>query len=459
MKKNLTPFLIVAFLFFQACDDYVNIEPKGLAIASTLEDIDLILNSGAELSTVNGSIIALVNDNVEVPNAILEEAARIFDSRPIPSIYNLQPLYYTAPLQDDTYNTYYNIIGRANYALELLDQNQENNNGLRNSLRGEALLHRADAYFRLVNIYGHHYGLPEASEPESGVPLITVFANAEVALNRSSVNEVYDFILTDINDAIGLLPEISNSNDRPNLTAAYGLLAEVKLHQGDYAEALQNADEALSGTATVLNYNSIGNFLPRGNDNIEVILLKTSGPITFFNNVFATITASIYSEELVSLSDEENDLRLTKFTQIDPETEQYTIEIGEFQLGVTVPKILLLKAECLARSGDFSTAMQLLNDFRENRFRNSFVASGGHILTATNNDEAIAHIMAERRREFNLNGERYFTIKRLNAFENGNISLTRGANTYAPNSINWAAPFSELVINTSTGQIKQNLRE
>ena len=99
--------------------------------------------------------------------------------------------------------------------------------------------------------------------------------------------------------------------------------------------------------------------------------------------------------------------------------------------------------------------MDAINTLRAKRFNASF----DHKLTATTKEEAIKHVLEERSREFNTNGMRFFDIKRLNAIENAGISLTRGAVTYGPNSINWEMPIDPKIINSSNGQIKQNPRE
>ncbi|TGV01390.1 RagB/SusD family nutrient uptake outer membrane protein [Flavivirga rizhaonensis] len=464
MKKIIYIILGILLLNLQACDDYVDIEPRGNAIATSLEDVDLLLSDAQRLSLIqNNTIPSLISDNIEIgeDKLLLSESER--DEVFIANIYNLRPVFYTPNIPDNLWNSYYMTIGTANHILEVLE-NLDTTNPLKEQYIGEAKVHRAYSYFQLVNIYGPHYGLPEADQPGSGVPILKVFSDDSVPINRSSVNEVYNLILQDLNDAITFLPEAITTRDRPSKGSAYGLLADVQLHMGNYADALLNVDEALSLNNTLLDYNTdLGPFnsLPFTIENSESLLYKGASSVVsiFDNNTFQDITFSDYSDELVAMSDTDNDLRFLLVRQ-DATTGKYFVPAFSFyEMGVAVPKLFLIKAECLARTGNASEAMEVVNEFRSKRFDALFVANGSHILTAANDAEAIAHIIDERRREFHVTGERFFDIKRLNAIENAGISLTRGSVTFTPNSINWAVPLSENVIQTSNGQISQNPRE
>ncbi|WP_303315327.1 RagB/SusD family nutrient uptake outer membrane protein [Flavivirga abyssicola] len=466
MRKIIPIILIIVALINQSCDDYVDIEPKGNAIASSLDDVDQLLGNASALSFELGNAIPnLVHDNIQLSEAEIVTAGNSRESDFIDNIYQLEPIFYEGTQTDLGWSRHYISIGYTNHILEVLE-GIDTDDPLKNVYEGEAKVHRAYHYFQLVNVYGVHYGLPQAAESGSGVPIVTVFSDDIVPISRNTVNEVYDFIVQDLEDAIAALPNINGTNNRPSKAAALGLLAEVYLHMGDYEKALLNAEDALSINSTVLDYNTdlIDFFgllsLPTDIDNPENILMKEAFVLTAFDpRTFEEIIFSGYSDELLSISDVDNDLRFL-FTIENPNTGN-TVLSDEyiFELGITVPKLLLIQAECLARTGDFEEAMNVVNELRANRFEASFVATDGHLLTAANADEAIAHIIDESRREFHVSGKRFFDIKRLNAIENAGISLTRGDITYAPNSINWAMPISENVINTSNGQIQQNLRE
>ena len=453
----------MAIISFLSCDDYVDIEPRGSAIAASLEDINALLdNAMVGAQTVN-ILPSLLSDNLQLEDPLLELASSDINSTFITNAYNLEPLFFTRNETDLTWATLYRSIGHFNNIIAVLQEMDvaelsAEDNALRMQYLGEAKVHRAYGYFYLVNIYGVHYGLPEASNSESGVPLLTVFGDDMASLERASVNEVYEFIWTDLNNALPFLPNRNISIDRASSAAASGLLGEVEMHRGNYEAALSNLNDALAINNTLIDYKV--DTRTTGIDNPEGILLKTSR-IPSLAISFNTVALGTFSDELLAIVDRDNDLRFAPDIVAENEFGNFGIanDAFEFNLGVTVPRLMLFKAECLARGGNFTAAMDVVNDLREKRFETSFVAAGNHMLTATNQEEALAHIMEETRREFNVSGQRFFDVKRLNAIENAGISLTRNGTVYAPNSINWAAPIAAAVINTSNGQIKQNERE
>ena len=465
MKKTLYLILLTVLFNLQSCDDYVDIEPKGSAIASTLEDINLLLDDANRLSSLLGnSIPVLLNDNLQVEDETLAITASSLESSFISNIYNLEPQFHIANQTDEVWASHYETIGTMNYILEVLD-GIDTDNSLKNQYIAEAKVHRAYHYFKLVNVYGVHYGLPEASQAGSGVPILTVFSDDTVSLVRASVNEVYDFILNDLNEALPFLEESVISNDRASKASGQGLLAEVEMHRGNYNIASGLIDDALAFNNNLIDYNTdlIASYPPRGIANPESLFSKTSDVLLNFDRsggVFSLQVFSTYSNELIAITDTASDLRFVSLTQENAFGNfALTNTAARYEVGVTVPRLMLFKAECLARNNDFTAAMNLVNQLRAKRFDADIVSFGGHILTASSKEEALQHIMDETRREFHVTGLRFFDIKRLNAIENAGISITRKGKTYTANSINWAVPISESVLETSNGQISQNPRE
>lgn len=134
-----------------------------------------------------------------------------------------------------TWMGYYQGIYRANVALEgipTISMDAE----LQARLIGENKFLRAYFYFFLVRAYG-------------GVPLITApLRPGEFFQPRATAEEVYALIEQDLLDAIEVLPESYGAADvgRATSGAAQAMLAEVHLYQGEYADALQYAEDAIN---------------------------------------------------------------------------------------------------------------------------------------------------------------------------------------------------------------------
>lgn len=133
----------------------------------------------------------------------------------------------------DMWSRLYTMINRANFAIETIDAFKAwKTSGLKERYKGEALFMRAFAYWQLASVFG-------------GVPLRTT--NEVVNLPRATVDEVYEQIGKDLNDAITLLPQIiyphgSAETGHATKAAAEALQARVFLfYTGRYKkETLPN---------------------------------------------------------------------------------------------------------------------------------------------------------------------------------------------------------------------------
>ena len=464
MKKISLIISAFTILIFASCDDYVDIVPRGSAIAENLEDVDALLDHGMMLSgdPGNNNTVALyVNDNIVMLQAAQDYYGLIPLFKHKVNIYNLESTFYLPHETDQGWINPYTSIGRCNYIIEITP-GMAGDDLVKNQYVGEAKVHRAHAYWRLVNLFGQHYGSANANESGSGVPILTQFGDIETSLARASVNAVYEFIESELIEAIDLLREGRPFIDRVNKAAAQAMLARVYLHMGKYAEALELTNDVLAFNSNLMDYNDLTGMVPRGAENLENILYKEVLPPTYYT--FLGPTAELgYSESLVNAFDQPDfDLRISKLASINGDGIYVINDVSSgFPIGVTVPEIMLIKAECLAQDeGKKDEAMDVLNILREKRFFTDAVEAGEHLLTATDKQDALNKIFDERRREFNILGMRFFDIKRLKQqYNDVNISLVRDDVTWGPNSINWAVPIGEGIIETGGGQIKQNPRE
>lgn len=117
----------------------------------------------------------------------------------------------------------FNTIMRANTVLKYLDVVTDASQ--RNSFEAEARLIRAINYFNLVRLYG-------------AVPLVddVILSTQSEFFSRVDVNQVYDFIKSDLTYAAQNLPP-TNDPGRPNSYAAMALLGKVHLTLKEYGDA------------------------------------------------------------------------------------------------------------------------------------------------------------------------------------------------------------------------------
>jgi hypothetical protein len=141
---------------------------------------------------------------------------------------------------------YYNIIGSANNiinAAEGLPMSDDLHNVL-----GQALTYRAWAHFNLVRFFAKAYmiGTPAS---DLGVPVMLATEPPYEGLPRNTVQEVYNQIKTDLNDAITHFAGASSRADLShlNIDVAKGVAARVYLTIGDWPNAAKFAREARKG--------------------------------------------------------------------------------------------------------------------------------------------------------------------------------------------------------------------
>lgn len=128
---------------------------------------------------------------------------------------------------------YYTIIKSANEVIDGLGgTDAEPTDDLNRAFMGQAKTLRAYAYFYLANLYAH----PNMSDP--CVPIYDTQLTTE-ARPRSTVQEVLDFVISDLEDAVGYLDgyDRGSSKTEINQYVAEGYLAYAYLHAGRYSEA------------------------------------------------------------------------------------------------------------------------------------------------------------------------------------------------------------------------------
>ena len=180
---------------------------------------------------------------------------------------------------------YYNIIQSANTFLEQVDMVDVVDEGLINRLKAEARTLRAFAYINLVMLYGD-------------VPLLTknpTLSEAR-AVSRTPVNDVWDFISTELSEAALILPPTQTDIGRVTRGAAHGLRARAMLYAGRYAEARTAALAVMSLGIHQIHDSYAELFDYAGQGVSEVIFARQYARGVSTHDVFNTLTAnSLYS--------------------------------------------------------------------------------------------------------------------------------------------------------------------
>ncbi|MBN2660465.1 MAG: RagB/SusD family nutrient uptake outer membrane protein, partial [Tannerellaceae bacterium] len=251
IKYQLLGPIVLSMLLLFSCNKYLDIQPKGVQLLKTVKDYNDWLNNDA-IETVprNLNLLADNEDNIQVvtpPTSV--------DDR----IYTWQEQFLVNPIGNPGFwSPFYQAIYYYNTVLKGINAATGGTVEQKKSLKAEALLGRAFNYLYLVNLYGKVYNSQTAGQ-DLAVPFVTSNDLSSPIPPRSTVQDIYDSIISDINAAIPNLPKNNSENRfRGSVAAGYSVLARTYLYMGEYTKAAQNAQLALdNGPDSVINYNSI----------------------------------------------------------------------------------------------------------------------------------------------------------------------------------------------------------
>jgi len=164
----------------------------------------------------------------------------------------------------DLWQSCYEGINRVNYMHQYKDLNPAGQSITfpgKDALYGEVYFVRAYYYFTLVKMFG-------------GVPLFVdrrLTLSDLGTLSRANQADVYQQIETDLASAIAVLPVVQTEKGRATKSAAQALLGKVLLYQNKFAPAAAMLDNVITSNAfsLVTDFNSI--FLPSGENGPESV--------------------------------------------------------------------------------------------------------------------------------------------------------------------------------------------
>lgn len=394
-----------------SCQDYLDVIPKGKFIPQTLQDFEELSSNPSYASTGNATLERL-SDGIYLSDAQVNSSINTSNSK----TYMWAPEFYLNTENDNGWNPMYNNIYNANIILEHIPNFSAEPQDRVNVVKGDALCNRAFAYSNLILLYAPVYN-PQTAAQDLGVPLLTV-PDLESKPSRATIKEVYDLILRDLQEAIPLLPLEAKNVYRNNQTGAKAMLARVHLQMGNYSEALRLANEVLQVKSTLVDYNTFSFVTPaKPHSGITNKPKPEADPEAFayrITNSGTILTGSCISPDLLSIIDKK-DLRF-KFGWSNlefngtPTKEPYPVYLrSELNYNIGVPEMMLIAAECYARSGKTSEALTLLNNLRKKRF----APADYKLLTATAAEDALKLVINERRIELFGRGQRWLDMKRL----------------------------------------------
>lgn len=311
----------------------------------------------------------------------------------------------------DYWNTTYNQIYSANAVYEGVQAATMLSEADANRLKGEALFTRALLHFYLANLYGN-------------IPYITsTDYTINSTVSRMPINQVYDLIIEDLNEAIILVPSeyYTEARARPNKSTVQALLARVYLYNQNWQDAIDISNIVIENSMYTEESNPDNVFLKNCTETIWQLPTALEGSATDFADTFTLFsgppnTVALNPDFVNQL--EPNDLRkqywigeVTDGTTIwyyPKKYKQTNIQSSssEYAVVLRLTEQFLIRAEAKAQMGDLIGALQDLNRVRNRAGLNDFTSIAQH--------DILEAILNERRNEFFTEyGHRFFDLKRF----------------------------------------------
>ncbi|HTR29967.1 MAG TPA: RagB/SusD family nutrient uptake outer membrane protein [Puia sp.] len=331
-----------------------------------------------------------------------------------------------------------------------------------NMLKGWALFSRAFAFYNITQIFAKPYDSATAAT-DLGIP-IRLNPDINAKTTRATLIASYAQIFSDLNEAEKLLPaaiQVNNLN-RPSKPAVQALLARIYLSVKDYTDAWKFADSVLRNYPYLLDYNSLKltDPIPIHNNMIEILYQSNFPQPGNGNTLEGLICGGCIIDTNLIASYAPSDLRPSiYYFQESADTfilkGSYAGSIFPFT-GLATDELYLVRAECSARAGLLTPALNDLDTLLSHRWKTGTFSPDSTITSAP---QALDAILAERRKELAFRGLRWSDLRRLNQ-EGWGIILYRniGGQRYmlSPNSDLYTMPIPPDVIQLS--HIQQNPR-
>lgn len=424
MKKYIAIGSLCLSMFFAACDNYLDLVPKGQSVLNTTSDYLGLLEE--------------INPCYDMDNFWYMASEVCHNNMPLLETYQY-PLVsisffwdeeksrYEYTESSDLYNDCYGRIAKYNVVISNIDD-ADGPSADKVLGKASARIMRAYNNFFLVNTYAKFYD-KNTAETDNGI-ILHEELDLEATSKQYSVAEVYESIERDIAAALPGLPERAVSVLRPDKYFGYALKAKVNLYKGEIDTALNAGLNALKSDyhklwdmPTVYNEllaqypylsmspSMLSMYVGRSMDDPENLLYQ------FGLNMFSP--SPIYVRKpIVDLYDKNADLRYIMYFYYSM-PERPTAEVGAVPImssnikwncgGIRLSEVYLMVAECYARKGDKDNALYYLNELRKKRMKPGTYAD----LTATDANEAFQLVRDERKRELLLTSNGFFDMRRF----------------------------------------------
>tara|TARA_B100000287_G_scaffold295631_1_gene278857 strand:+ start:499 stop:1851 length:1353 start_codon:yes stop_codon:yes gene_type:complete len=318
------------------------------------------------------------------------------------------------------WNDGYRAINMANIVLYHLPNHEEQDIIKSRKIKGECLFIRAISHFEMLRMFAQPAGYT-SDNSHLGIPIRLSIGSATEHQNtpRSTVEEVYNQIISDLNEASLLLPD--NKTDRISKWAAYGYLSKVHFQKDNYYDALFYCNEIINSGYFSLNSEVNEIYKTKGwNFTDETIFQIINIPNIDVSNSALTgrlkwqdVKFSSYFDSIINVTNDDRSQLNYKVFGINRLSKYKDVNMNVTV--IRLAEIYLTRAECKLNLGYSDSEVK--DDYNLIRLR----ANNTNDLTLSDQYDLSEAISIERLLELGFEGDHFHNIKRKKGIFNSPI--------------------------------------
>ena len=402
IMKNIF-FLSIALLLV-SCDKFLDIQPTGKVIAKTGEEYRALLTGVYHNFPDDRSLTTLRTDELTLDKATItaEDYNAYFD------MWTWNDVTPDEKSTSWSWRRFYHTVYIASYVIEKESEITDASDVSISQLVGESYMLRAYTYSILVNLFGKPYTKCDP-RTELAVPLMVV-PDVELVIGRSTVEMIYQQILSDINMAKQKLNVDKWEEDmryRFNAISADALRARVCLYMGRWQDALDASKIVIEAYPELEDLTASGYTMP---DNY-----KSKETIVSLEQVMKSQYKGIgYPNANFISSITTGDLRKNRFFKAKTSQVYDLLKGGENECRSTFrsAEFYLTAAEAAARLGNLDEAIGYMTTLIQKRYLAAVQTNTINSMKSMKQDELIDFILENRRVELCYEGHRWFDLRR-----------------------------------------------
>ena len=485
-KYILGSFVLMVLIVPISCKrDFLEIVPKGQAIATTTADYEKLLNANYLASTFTAGVYegdemaALQPDFNGLNGTDLLRQQRLF--RYEARIYDAADL----PIEITGESNYIRKLYLFNKVINEVMDSKDGSEEQKRALLAEARVGRAICNFMFLSDFTKPYNATTAGT-DLGIPNLTVADVNQKDFKRGTLQAGYDLVISDLT---GSLPDLGAFTHRRKISrlAAEFYLSRVYMAMNNFDAAKTHLDAAflevqkaqipmkLYDYTVVLdpeNPDAAGSWFPEGFLGLSNVPIAANNTEIIYNiNAgwfqFRAVNAFVFSPQTAALYTP-TDRRLNLYSPYKLSTttayplgmrRRNTNFFDGINVGPSLPDLYLMRAECKARSNDLAGAVTDLEVLRAKRIAGTAALVPSSI--AASQQALVKFILDERIREFAITGLRWLDMRRLSVdpVYSNHIDFTH--RIYGPNGVvtatyqlkpeRFALKFGERMLNENKG--------